>query len=124
MKKATKAKKVSMKRKMAMKKSVIARGKVAKARVFRGSKAKTVGGLKKADLVKNRQGKVVSRKASNRAKNSKSGKKIVAWSRAFVAARKALGVKGFKPCKRVPPFTKKPWNFTESKCFPVVVLIY
>merc|ERR1719375_2713501 len=85
-------------RKMAMKKSVIAKGKRGKSSVFRGSKVKTSGGLKKSDLKKNKAGKVVSKKASDHARKSKGFKKIVAWSTAFKAARKALGIKGFCPC--------------------------
>merc|ERR550537_1342256 len=84
-------------KKMAMKKSVIAKGKRAKVSVFKGSKEKTVGGLKKSDLKKSKKGKIVSKKASDRAKNSKNGKKIAAWGNACKAARKALGIKGFCP---------------------------
>merc|ERR1712048_1478706 len=92
-------KKSSMKmRKMAMKKSVIAKGKRAKSSVFRGTKVKTSGGLTKAGLKKNKRGKVVSVKASNATKRGKGYKKILAWSAAFKAARKALGIKGFTPC--------------------------
>ena len=83
-----------------MKKSVIAKGKRAKSSVWRGTKQKTVGGLTKANLRKNKRGKVVSAKASNRAKNSKAGKRIAAWGAAVKAARKQLGIKGFKPVKK------------------------
>merc|ERR1712194_807235 len=84
-------------KKMAMKKSIVAKGKQAKASVFRGTKVKTSGGLKKSDLKRNKAGKVVSAKASARAKKSKGYSKIMAWSSATKAARKALGVKGFCP---------------------------
>merc|ERR1719310_462167 len=93
--KAMKAMKASMKRMKAMKVSVIAKGKRAKSAVFRGSKQKTTGGLKKSDLKKNKAGKVVSVKASNAAKKKKSAKKIAAWGASVKAARKALGIKGF-----------------------------
>merc|ERR1719266_2440763 len=89
---------MKMKMKMAMKVSKIAKGKRAKSSVFRGTKVKTVGGLKKSDLKKNKQGKVVSVKASNAAKKRPGYKKITAWGAAFVKARKALGIKGFVPC--------------------------
>merc|ERR1711918_252138 len=46
----------------AMKVSKIAKGKYKKALVFRGSKEKTSGGLKKSDLIKNANGKIVSKK--------------------------------------------------------------
>merc|ERR1719321_27511 len=95
-----KAKAMKGMKKMAMKKSKIARGRGAKARVFKGKKEKTSGVLKKGDIVKNKRGRFVSKKASNRAKNSKSGKKIAKWGQALKAARKALNIKGFKPCKK------------------------
>merc|ERR1719427_221570 len=94
--KAMKAKKSGMKgmKKKAMKKSVIAKGKRAKSSVFRGTKVKTSGGLKK-----NKAGHVVSRKRSARGlaiylKN----KKMQKWTACFIKARKALGIKGFCPC--------------------------
>merc|ERR1712176_1241077 len=69
MAKAMKAMKAmaAMKAMKAMKKkavSKIAKGRYAKSVVFRGSKAKTVGGLKQTDLMKNSRGKIVSKKAS------------------------------------------------------------
>merc|ERR1719277_1839070 len=93
------AMKMGMK-KMAMKKSVIAKGKRAKSSVFKGSKVKTSGGLKKTDLMKNKSGKIVSKKASAAAKKKKSYKKIMAWSSALAKARKQLGLKKFVPCKK------------------------
>ena len=99
-----KAMKSSMKRK-AMKKSsekgmrrmkkrvsVVARNKLAKLSVYRGTagKVRTSGGLKKSDLIKNKHGRVVSKKASAAAKV-----KTAKWTTAVVKARKALGVKGF-----------------------------
>merc|ERR1712224_922752 len=91
MKKSMKAMK-GMKRK-AMKKSKIAKGKRGKSSVFRGTKEKTVGGLKKSDLMKNKSGKVVSRKQHNR--GVKAYSKIRGWTQAVAKARKALGIKGF-----------------------------
>merc|ERR1711935_921007 len=96
MKKKMSAMKMGMK-KMAMKKSIIAKGKQAKSSVFRGTKVKTVGGLKKSDLKRNKNGKVVSVKASNAAKKRKGFGKFMAWINATKAARKALGVRGFRP---------------------------
>merc|ERR1712112_384300 len=95
MKKAMKSmKKRAMK---AKRKSKVAKGRGAKARVFRGAKERTSGGLKKSDLTRNKDGKVVSKKASDRAKKSKNGKKIVAFGKAVAQARRALGIKGFVP---------------------------
>merc|ERR1719416_110581 len=90
-------KKAAMKgmKKMAMKKSVIAKGKRAKSSVFRGTKVKTSGGLKKTDLKKNKNGKVVSKKASDAAKKKKGYSKISKWGKATSLARKQLNIKGF-----------------------------
>ncbi|CAE8640614.1 unnamed protein product [Polarella glacialis] len=88
-----KAMKKVMKKK-AMKKSTIAKGKRAKSSVFRGSKAKTSGGLTKDKLTKNKGGKVVSKASSARAKKLYS-KTIGGWNTAVMAARKALAIKGF-----------------------------
>merc|ERR1711979_164489 len=88
------------KAKKAMKVSIIAKGKLAKAAVFGGKKAKTVGGLKKTDLVKSKSGKIVSKKASASAKKNFQGSKLQKWCKALQAARKALGVKGFVACKK------------------------
>ena len=46
------------------------------------------GGLKKESLVKNKHGKVVSKKMMAKGKANK-------WIKAVTAARKALGIKGF-----------------------------
>jgi len=88
MKKA--AKKSTMKRRKAMKVSKIAKGKRAKSSVFRGTKEKTVGGLKKSDLMRNKAGKVVTKKSHARGQKNK-------WAIACGKARKALGIKGFCP---------------------------
>ena len=84
-------------RKMAMKRSVVARGRGAKARVFRGVKDHTSGGLQKKDLKKNKRGRIVSAKASARASRSKGARVIGAWGKATKQARKQLGIKGFCP---------------------------
>merc|ERR1712232_329578 len=89
-----------MKRRM-MKKSVIAKGKRAKSSVFRGTKAKTSGGLKKSDLKKSKSGKVVSIKASNNGK--KAYKRISGWTKACQQARKALTSRGSRRSGARPP---------------------
>merc|ERR1712066_1098818 len=99
MKKASmkKAMKKSMKKggKKTMKKkakrvSKVAKGKYARASVFRGTKEKTYTGLKKSDLMKNKAGKIVTKKSHNRGLKNK-------WAQACARARKALGIKGFCP---------------------------
>merc|ERR1719300_602817 len=87
MKRGRKAKRVSK----------VAKGRGAKLRVFRGSKVRTSGGLKKSDLIRNRNGKVVSRKRSEAGKRLGKRNGIGKFGAAVKAARKALGIKGFQP---------------------------
>merc|ERR1719295_821753 len=87
--------KSGMKRK-AMKVSKIAKGKRAKSSVFRGTKVSTSGGLKKSDLMRNKNGKVVSKKSSIRAKKAYQKNGLAKWTKAVQAAKKSLGIKGFQ----------------------------
>merc|ERR1711920_916043 len=88
--KAAAMKKVTMK-KAAMKKAMkvamkvkrmskVAKGRGAKARVLSGSKAKTVGGLTAASLTRSKTGKVVSKKASARAKKAFQSSPLKVWA--------------------------------------------
>merc|ERR1719311_391954 len=98
----------AMKAMKAMKKkavSKIAKGRFAKSVVFRGSKAKTVGGLTKTDLVQNKRGKIVSKKAL--ANGKKQYANIKGWTVAVQKARKALNVKGFVAVKKGSPLYKR-----------------
>jgi len=72
-------------------------GRMRKSVVFRGSKAKTGGGLTREMLKKSSSGKIVSKKASARAKKNFAGSKLKLWSDALKKARKAMGIKGFVP---------------------------
>merc|ERR1719215_195605 len=70
-------------------------GKGAKARVFRGSKEKTGGGLTKDKLMKNKNGRVVSKARSAASKKNDVAGGLKKWADAVKAARKALGLTGF-----------------------------
>lgn len=85
--------------------SKIAMGKMAKYMVFKGSKAKTTGGLSKGDLVKNKAGDIVSKKMQLIGK--KAYKNVKSWTDATMAARKALGLKGFVAIKKGSPLYTK-----------------
>ena len=90
---AMKSKNSAMK---AMKKkavSKIATGKRAKSVVFRGTKEKTSGGLAKTQLMKNKRGKIVSKKMH--AKGKAIQKFAQRWLDSVMTARKELGIKGF-----------------------------
>jgi len=71
----------------------VAKGHFAKALVLCGKKDKTVSGLKKDDLMRNKRGKIVSKRAS--AAGSRRYSKIEGWVEAHMAAREALHVRGF-----------------------------
>ena len=101
-KKPKKAKKT--KKRKAKRVSKIAKGKRMKSSVFRGTKEKTLSGLTKSDLIKNKRGKIVSKKASIRAKKNNY---IKGWTTAVQKARKALGLKGFVAIKKGSPLYNK-----------------
>mmetsp|Transcript_83769 Transcript_83769/g.148387 ORF Transcript_83769/g.148387 Transcript_83769/m.148387 type:complete len:126 (-) Transcript_83769:105-482(-) len=91
MKKTTAMK--AMKGMKAKKVSKIAQGKLAKALVFRGSKEKTRGGLTKDSVMRNKRGKIVSKKAS--AQGRRNYRNIEDWTEAVMEAREALHARGF-----------------------------
>jgi hypothetical protein len=81
----------AMRRRKAKKVSKIGK----KWQVFKGTRVKTQGKLKKADLIKSKTGKIVSRKQSLLAKKT-FAKRLGKWSAAVGSARKQLGIKGFQ----------------------------
>merc|ERR1712188_26529 len=99
----------AMKAMKAKKVSTIAKGKRAKASVWLGGKVKTVGGLKKTDLMKSKNGKLVSKKSH--AAGVKAYKHIKGWTVAVQKARKELGVKGFVAVKKGSALYKKAKEF-------------
>merc|ERR1712118_75311 len=90
--------------------SKIAKGRMAKVVVFRGSKVKTTGGLKQTDLVKNKNGRIVSKKASAAAKK-RYASGVKAWITAVQKARTTLGLKGFVAIKKGTPLYNKAKEF-------------
>jgi len=83
----------AMKTMKAKRVSKVAKGRLAKALVLRGSKEKTTGGLRRDALMKNKRGKVVSKRAS--AAGKRAYKQIAGWVEGVMAARRALKMKGF-----------------------------
>merc|ERR1719484_258532 len=73
--------------------SKIARGKRAKAMVMRGTKLKTSGGLTRELLMRNKRGKIVSKKAS--AHGHLAFRRIESWVDSVMEARAALHARGF-----------------------------
>merc|ERR1719449_411405 len=82
-----------MKKVKAKRVSVIAKGTRAKASVFAGHKQKTLSGLSKSALMKNKAGKIVTK--AQHAAGKKSYKNVSAWTKSCQKARKELGIKGF-----------------------------
>merc|ERR1712093_757533 len=93
----------AMKAMRAMKKKPIS-ARLAKRHAFFGKLDKTATGLKKTDLVKNKSGRIVSKK------KSLLGKKNV-WIVACNKARAALKIKGFSVIKKGTPLYKKAKEF-------------
>merc|ERR1711870_17502 len=85
-----------------------------RAQVFRGTrkKVKTTGQVKK-DLMKNKRGKIISKK--QHAFGKRSYKSIQKWTEAFVEARKNLGITGFKACKKGTPFYNECQRIYKAK---------
>merc|ERR1712157_280623 len=87
--------KAPMKAKKAMKVSKVAKGKNARAVVFRGNKEKTGSGMTKDKLIKNKAGKIVSKARSALSKKRFATSPLKKWMDAVKQARKQLNVKGF-----------------------------
>merc|ERR1711877_96693 len=85
----------AMKAMKAKRVSIVAKGRGAKARVFSGRKEKTMSGLTKDKLTRNKNGKVVSKKASAHGKKLWVQNGLKAWADAVKKARKELGFTGF-----------------------------
>merc|ERR1712046_334013 len=104
----------AMKAMKAMKKktvSKIAKGRYAKVLVLRGSKEKTAGGMKASDLIRNKAGRVVSKKQSALAKQRGT---LKPWLSAVKKARAALKVTGFVAIKKGTPLYVKAREFYNA----------
>merc|ERR1711918_18224 len=97
----------AMKAMKAMKKKPVS-ARLAKRHAFAGKISKTATGLTKSDLVKNKNGKVVSKKKVALAKSHFGG-----WLSAVAKARKALNVKGFSVIKKGTPLYNKAKEFYQ-----------
>lgn len=79
--------------KKAKRASKIAKGRFAKVLVFRGKKEKTVGGLTRDALTRNKRGKIVSKRAS--ANGKRRFAQVEDWLEAVMDAREMLHTRGF-----------------------------
>ena len=87
--------------------SKIAKGSYAKSVVLRGTKEKTASGLTAKDLIMNKRGKVVSKKASAAAKKKFMANGLGKWTKAVQKARAILKLKGFVAIKKGSPLYTK-----------------
>merc|ERR1711879_846920 len=86
-------------RKRRARKRVSIRG--TRAQVFRGTRQKVkTTGQTKSDLMKNKRGKVISKIKHAQGKRTYKKNGIDKWTKAFMQARKNLGVSGFVPLKK------------------------
>jgi len=105
----TRRKRVTRRRRVTRRKKVVRRRRARKrvsirgtrTQVYRGTrqKVKTTGQVK-SDLMKNKRGKVISKKAHAHGKKVYKKNGIEKWTKAFMQARKNLKIKGFTPCKK------------------------
>merc|ERR1719305_333873 len=72
--------------------SKVAKGRFAKHLVLKGTKEKTVSGLTKDDIVRNKAGKLVSRKKSALGKKFD---RVKGWREAVMKAQAVMGMRGF-----------------------------
>merc|ERR1711970_143057 len=94
------------KKRVARRKRKSVRG--SRAQVWNGTKEKVkTTGQKKGDLMKNKRGKIVSKKANAAGKRNYKRNGLGKWTKAFVQARKNLKIKGFVPCKKGTAFYKE-----------------
>merc|ERR1712185_338290 len=89
----------AMKAMRAMKKKPVS-FRLARRHLFSGKIDKTASGMGKGDFVKNKSGKIVSKKQSLASKKSP-------WIAACQKARKELKIKGFAVIKKGTPLYKK-----------------
>jgi len=102
--KRTSRRKVVRRRRKARKVSI--RG--SKVQVFRGTRQKTKSsGQTKKDLMKNKRGKIVSKKAHAKGMRIYKKNGLSKWTDAFMQARKNLKIKGFVACKKGTKFYKE-----------------
>merc|ERR1711998_269478 len=87
--------------------SKIAKGSHAKSVVLRGTKEKTASGLTSKDLIMNKRGKVVSKKAAAASKKKYLANGLGKWTKAVQKARAILKLKGFVAIKKGSPLYTK-----------------
>merc|ERR1711979_27931 len=100
----TRRKRVVRRRRKARKVSI--RG--TRGQVYRGTRQKVrTTGQTKDDLMKNKRGRIVSKKANAAGKRTYKRNGLAKWNKAFMQARKNLKLSGFVACKKGSKFYKE-----------------
>merc|ERR1712107_776342 len=71
------------------------KGQASTSQCVQWQKGETNSGMKKNDLIKNKNGRIVSKKSSAASKKRFQGSRIQKWMKACAAARKELKITGF-----------------------------
>merc|ERR1711920_574018 len=87
--------------------------KMARVIAFRGGDTDGVTKMRKEDLVRSKNGKIVSKKASEAAKK-RFADGIGKWTAAVSKAREELGVKGFAGVKKGTPLYEKAQEYYKA----------
>merc|ERR1711971_290550 len=104
----------TVRRRVRRKKRVSVRG--SRAQVWRGSRSKVkTTGQTKNELMKNKNGKIISKKAYAAGKKAYKRNGLNKWTSAVMAARKQLKVKGFKAIKKGTPLYRAARKIYDSK---------
>ena len=82
-------------------------------RVFSGTADRTGGGLVKKDLIKNKRGKVVSKKANAVGKKKFRNSALSRWVQACAKARAELNLVGFVACKKGTSYYKLAKKYSQ-----------
>merc|ERR1711879_32222 len=96
---------------MARKKRQTIRG--SKSQVFKGTKTKTSGHTKDM-LMKNKRGKIVTKKAHKAGMRQYKKNGLSKWTSACMKARKKLGIVGFKAVKKGTAYYKEARKFYDA----------
>merc|ERR1712216_445318 len=75
--------------------SMITKGKMGRAQVLYGTQEKTAAGHTKDQLMRNKRGKFVSKKANAVRRKLFEKSKLKVWTGCITAAHKAMSLKGF-----------------------------
>ena len=77
-----------------------------KWQVWNGTRERTVGGLRKKDLMRSKSGKIVSKKLAQKGRSLMKKNGLGKWTKAVQQVRKDMGITGFVAIKKGTAFYK------------------